>query len=77
MSGFEILQWLRNHPDCSVIPVMIFTASRQDEDIKRAYQMGANAYFVKPGTIGELQEMVKAAYNFWAWCEKPHVPEKC
>lgn len=77
MDGFEVLAWLRKHPECFVIPVIILSASKLDEDIRRAYQMGANAYLVKPNKISELQEMVKTAYNFWAWCEKPQVPEKC
>lgn len=77
MSGFDVLQWLRNHPECAVIPVIILTASRLEEDIKKAYQMGANAYLVKPSQIGELQEMVKTAYNFWSWCEKPRMGGNC
>lgn len=77
LSGFDVLEWLRRHPECSVIPIIILTASKLDEDIKKAYQMGANAYLVKPSQIGELQEMVKTAYNFWAWCEKPRLSGKC
>ncbi len=77
MSGFEVLEWLRQHPDCSVIPVIILTASRQDEDVKRAYLMGANAYLVKPTSLADLESMVKTAYDFWAWCEKPHVSGNC
>jgi CheY-like chemotaxis protein len=77
MSGFDVLEWLRKHPECSVIPVIILTASKLDEDIKKAYQMGANAYLVKPSQIGDLQEMVKTAYNFWAWCEKPLMSGNC
>ena len=78
MSGFEVLAWLRNHPGMlRHSGVIILSASKQDADVKRAYQMGANAYLVKPHQIGDLQEMVKTAFHFWAWCEKPHVPGKC
>lgn len=77
MSGFDVLQWLRTHPECSVIPLIILTASRMDEDVRRAYQMGANAYLVKPSSIEELQEMVRTAYEFWSWCEKPNVGGRC
>ncbi|MDB6022017.1 MAG: two-component system response regulator [Pedosphaera sp.] len=76
-SGFEVLEWLRCHPDCSVIPLIILTNSKIDADIKRAYEMGANAYLVKPASLQDLQEMVKTAYNFWAWCEKPHLAGNC
>ena len=77
MSGFDVLDWLKNHPECSVIPLIILTASKMEEDVRKAYQMGANAYLVKPSSIGELQEMVKTVYNFWALCEKPPMSGKC
>jgi CheY-like chemotaxis protein len=73
MNGFEVLHWLRKHPDCSVIPVMVLSASKQDEDVKKAYQLGANAYLAKPSTLKELEEIVRTAYSFWAHCEKPHL----
>jgi CheY-like chemotaxis protein len=77
MDGFDILRWLRAHPECSVMPLIILTASKMDADIKKAYQLGANAYLVKPTKLEDLQAMVRAAYEFWAWCEKPHVGVKC
>jgi CheY-like chemotaxis protein len=77
MSGFDVLDWLKKHPECSVIPLIILSASKMEADVRKAYQMGANAYLVKPGSIGELQEMVKTAYNFWALCEKPPMSGKC
>jgi CheY-like chemotaxis protein len=77
MSGFDVLEWLRSHSHCSVIPIMILSASKEEKDVKRAYQMGANAYLVKPATLNELQEMVKTAYDFWAHCETPMVPGNC
>ena len=77
LNGFDVLQWLRAHPDCSVIPFIIMSASKEDVDIKRAYQMGANAYLYKPNDLLELQKMVKTAFEFWAWCETPHVAGNC
>lgn len=77
MGGFEVLEWLRNHPDTAGIPVIILTSSRMDKEIRRAYQMGANAYLVKPSSIEDLQKMVKTAFEFWRWCEVPRVAEKC
>jgi CheY-like chemotaxis protein len=77
VSGFDLLEWLREHPDCCSIPVVILTASRIDTDIRRAYRLGANAYLVKPSTLEDLQAMVKTACDFWAWCELPLAPGKC
>jgi CheY-like chemotaxis protein len=77
MGGFEILEWLRSHEECSVIPLILLTNSSLDADVRRAYRMGANAYMVKPQRFEDLVEMVRTAHEFWAKCEKPLVPENC
>jgi CheY-like chemotaxis protein len=77
MGGFEILEWLRSHEECAVIPMIILTNSSLDADVRRAYVMGANAYLVKPQRFEDLVEMVRTAYQFWAWCETPSVRAHC
>jgi CheY-like chemotaxis protein len=77
VSGFDILQWLREHPECRVIPTIVFSSSDETNDVTKAYELGANAYFVKPSSLGELEEMLRYAYEFWARCAKPPVPKKC
>jgi CheY-like chemotaxis protein len=77
MGGFEVLEWLRSHQECSVIPVIMLTNSRIDEDIRRAYQLGANSYIVKPQEFEKLVELLRVAYDYWSWCEKPFVPPNC
>jgi CheY-like chemotaxis protein len=77
MDGFEVLNYLKNHPDCAVIPVIVMTASNQDRDIKQAYELGANSYIVKPNTLEELIEIVRLCIGYWKICSKPQVPTKC
>lgn len=77
VNGFELLAWLQEHPDCKVIPTMVFSSSGQAEDVERAYQLGANAYFIKPSSMEELEDLLRHAYEFWARCAKPRVPVKC
>ena len=76
-TGFDVLRWVRKHPECSVLPTMIVSTSDHEADIKLAYQLGANGYFVKPGSFDDLKAMLRAAYEFWAWCAKPPVPKGC
>ena len=77
-SGFELLQWIKEHPSCSVIPAIVLTSSSEPSDISEAYRLGANAYMVKPLAAEEWQEMMKCAVEFWChWCHKPIPPEKC
>jgi CheY-like chemotaxis protein len=75
--GFEVLQWLKEHEACKVIPVMVLTSSGLEQDITRAYQLGASCYVTKPGTFAELRQMVRLSFSFWSMCKIPPLPTKC
>jgi CheY-like chemotaxis protein len=77
VSGFEVLQWLKDHEHCRIIPIIAFSSSELPEDIERAYQLGANAYLVKPNKAEELEATLRSTYDFWARCAKPRLPKKC
>ena len=65
-SGFEVLSWIRRDSrPLRRIPVIVLTSSRHSTDINRAYELGANAYTVKPDTIAELTELLTALNEFW------------
>ena len=64
-SGAEVLEWIRQQPSVSSLPVIVLTSSMQEDDICRAYDLGANAYLVKPSDPEALQVMVKAIDDFW------------
>jgi DNA-binding response OmpR family regulator len=76
-SGLDVLRWVRKHPEYSVLPTMMVSSSDQERDIKLAYQLGANGYFVKPASFEDLKAILKAAYEFWAWCAKPPISMGC
>jgi CheY-like chemotaxis protein len=65
MSGFEVLEWLRLQPGLRRLPVVVFTSSGEDPDIRRAYELGANSYLVKPVAFGNLVEMMSALGLYW------------
>ena len=65
-SGFEVLSWIRRDPrPLRRTPVVMLTSSRHSVDINRAYELGANAYTVKPDTSVELIELLKGLKQFW------------
>lgn len=64
-TGFDVLTWMRSEKLSRNVPVVIFTASNQEEDIKRAYECGANSYLVKPVGIHTLIEMVRMIDDYW------------
>jgi CheY-like chemotaxis protein len=74
IDGFELLEWLRNNPEFRVIPTMVFSNSSMPEDIRRAYELGANAYLVKPTTLEQLERMMRMTYEFWSLCAKTPLP---
>src|SRR5258706_5555140 len=48
LSGFEVLEWLRQEQKSRSLPVVVLSSSDHETDIKRAYSLGANSYLVKP-----------------------------
>lgn len=76
-SGFDLLEWLLKHPECSLIPRIVLSASAEEKDVTRAYQLGANCYFQKPRSFDELCELVKIANTFWLRAAIPPLPPNC
>jgi CheY-like chemotaxis protein len=64
-TGFEILKWIRNHPDCKNLPVVVLSGSELQEDIRQAYFMGANSYLVKPLGFEALVQLVRNVTSVW------------
>jgi CheY-like chemotaxis protein len=64
-SGTEVLEWIRAQPILKRLPVVMLTASRQPIDVNRAYELGANAYLVKPVNFDALVDLLKTLDAFW------------
>jgi CheY-like chemotaxis protein len=65
MNGLEFLQWRREQPVLQMVPVLVFTSSDNRQDIINAYQLGANAYLIKPMSVSELSSLLKSVQSFW------------
>jgi CheY-like chemotaxis protein len=76
-TGFDVLRWLQSHPECNMIPKVVLSASAEPEDVKLAYQLGANCYFHKPTSFGDLVKMVEIAHRFWTSAVLPELPKNC
>jgi CheY-like chemotaxis protein len=66
MDGIEVLQAIRNDPALKMLPVVMLTSSREEPDLKKCYELGANAYVVKPVDFQDFIEAVKQVGVFWA-----------
>jgi CheY-like chemotaxis protein len=71
--GFAVLEHLKNNPEWAVIPTVVLTSSRDLDDIKKAYMLGASSYHVKPSSPGELRQQLKVLHDYWVTCEVPQV----
>ncbi|WP_203235119.1 response regulator [Rariglobus hedericola] len=65
VSGFEVLEWIRKHPQFKNVPVVMLTTSMFDTDVSRAYALGANSYLVKPVDTKVLVEMIPMLERYW------------
>jgi CheY-like chemotaxis protein len=63
--GLEVLSWIRQQPKFRRLVVIILTTSRELTDIAAAYDIGVNAYLVKPSDVSVLVEMIAAMKQFW------------
>src|SRR5215472_11311182 len=64
VSGFDVLAWLRSDGALSQLPVVVLTSSNHDADVKRAYDLGAKSYLVKPVGFEALVELVRTLPSF-------------
>lgn len=64
-SGLEVLAWIRSHPELRRLPVIMLTSSGLEQDIDQAYDLGANAFLLKPPDLESLTDLVRAIGSFW------------
>ncbi|GET41029.1 response regulator [Microseira wollei] len=71
VDGFEVLGRLKSDPNLRVIPVVVLTSSREERDLARCYELGTNAYVVKPIDFHEFVDVIKNLGLFWAIINEP------
>ena len=75
LNGLELLEWLRDHPKSYVLPTILLSGSSLLVDVVRAYRLGVNTYFQKPGSFGELVEIVRVAHEYWMRAVVPAIQD--
>jgi CheY-like chemotaxis protein len=71
VDGIEVLRQIKSDPQLKMIPVVVLTSSREEQDLVNSYQLGVNAYIVKPVEFQEFVEAVKQVGAFWAVVNEP------
>ena len=63
LSGFDVLEWIREHPSLRELEVIVLSSSSEDRDENRAHQLGVSAYMVKPPKPEALLETISLILN--------------
>ena len=63
--GLAVLAAMKANPDLRRIPVVMFSSSQLSRDITRSYELGANCYISKPGTLTEFFSLMRSIEQFW------------
>jgi CheY-like chemotaxis protein len=71
VDGIEVLRQVKSDERTRVIPVVILTSSRQDPDIQRCYDLGANSYIVKPVDFDKFAASVAEIGFYWLLLNEP------
>jgi two-component system response regulator len=65
IDGLEVLRQIKSNPTTQVIPVVVLTSSKQDEDLVRSYRLGVNSYLQKPVNFEQFRKMIKDLGLYW------------
>ncbi len=65
LDGFDVLRWIRQQPGLKALRVAMLTSSDLGQEIKMAYELGANVFLTKPVDLDRLVELVKVVRAHW------------
>lgn len=76
VDGREVLRQIRADPDLRSLPVVVLTSSREETDLLQTYELGINAYVVKPVGFDDFIQAVSKLGFFWALINEPPPPSR-
>jgi DNA-binding response OmpR family regulator len=65
LSGFEVISWIRQRRELDHVTVAVLTSSSDERDWKKAMELGADSYFVKPGSLDEFVSLMLRIHGHW------------
>jgi len=80
LNGFDVLRWLRQHPELNRLTVIILSASDLPSDVNLAYDLGANSYALKPNNPQKLTDLALSLERYWfehhCFANCPSLPQR-
>ncbi len=74
VSGLEVLQRVRQEPRLKLVPVVILTSSKEENDVASGYKLGVNSYIRKPVNFDQFTEAVRQLGLYWLVLNEPPLP---
>jgi len=71
LDGLEVLKVIKKHPKYASIPVVVLTSSSDNNDIEKAYKLGANSYIVKPVNFDKFVDVASHIELYWNALNEP------
>ncbi len=75
VDGFDVLRFLKKNPLTVTLPVVVFSGSQDNYDIRKSYLLGASSYHVKPGSVEALRALARGLLGYWTLCDFPEVDD--
>lgn len=73
VDGIEVLRQVRENPETKLIPIVIMTSSKEEQDIIKSYQLGVNSFVVKPVNFTDFAKAVSELGLYWVLTNQPPV----
>jgi len=71
VNGLEVLRKIKSDEALRKIPVIVFTSSNEDPDVKQCYSLGVNSYVVKPLSFDQFKKAINEIGLYWAVLNRP------
>ena len=71
LDGFDVLRWLQHQPKFRRLIVTVLSSSDESTDVNTAYDLGANSYVVKPGSLSGYANIVEKLRDYWLEVNRP------
>ena len=71
IDGLELLQRIRTHPKLKRLPIVVLTSSKEQIDLVRSYELGANSYIQKPVEFDDFNRAVQQLGLYWLLLNEP------
>jgi two-component system, response regulator len=65
IDGLQVLRRIKSNPATQIIPVVVLTSSKEDEDMVNSYRLGVNSYLQKPVNFEQFRKMIKQLGLYW------------